>query len=172
MQTWLTIIGGLLVAVIIYEVIRRQILKRAALKIRLTGQRTADKAMQAAFAALASTMTVHEVDGAIHSVPVANVWGRGVMAFEYVLAVPGMTAIDLPEVRRLFNNQLQRYADQQQIAAFQSAGPALRVTDAWLRDGQLHVDIAYLMNEATLEYLKDLRRLDPSTHQQSESSHD
>jgi len=172
MQTWLTIIAGLLIAVIIYEVIRRQILKRAALKIRLGGQRTADGAMQAAFAVLASTMTVQEVSGAIHSVPVANVWGRGVMAFEYVLAAPGMTAIDLPEVRRLFNNQLQRYADQQQIVAFQAAGPALRVTDAWLRNGQLHLDIAYLMNEATLEYLEDLRRLNPSTRKKSETPGD
>ena len=46
--------------------------------------------------------------------------------------------------------------------AFREAGPALRVTDAWLRSGQLHLDIAYLMNEATLEYLEDLRRLNSS----------
>ena len=163
MQTWLTIIGGVLVAIIVYELLRRQVLKRAALKIRRAGQRTADQAMTAAFQVLANTMTVQEVAGAVHSVPVADIWGRGVMAFEYVLDAPGMVTADLPEVRRLFNNQLQEYAEQERIGAFQGAGPALRVTDAWLRSGQLHLDIAYLMNEATLEYLEDLRRLNPST---------
>lgn len=171
MQTWLTIIGGVLIAVIVYEVLRRQVLKRAALKIRRGGQRVADQAMAAAFKVLANTMTVQEVAGAIHSTPVADVWGRGVMAFEYVLDAPGMVAADLPEVRRLFNNQLQVYAKNNQVVAFQNAGPALRVTDAWLRSGQLHLDIAYLMNEATLEYLEDLRRLDPSTAKKQSWSH-
>ncbi|MGY5437890.1 hypothetical protein [Lactiplantibacillus argentoratensis] len=162
MQSWLTIIGGLLIAIVVYELLRRQVLKRAALKIRRAGQRTVDSAMAAAFKVLANAMTIQEVAGAIHSVPVADVWGRGVMAFEYVLDAPGMVAADLPEVRRLFNNELQVYAIHNQVAAFQEAGPALRVTDAWLRGGQLHLDIAYLMNEATLEYLEDLRRLNSS----------
>lgn len=159
MRTWITVIIGLLLAILIYEVLRRQVLKRTALKIRRAGQRTTDAAMQTALAQLASAVEVQTVHGTLHSVPVANVWGRGVMAFEYVLATPGMTAADLPEVRRLFNNQLQVYAQKAQLVAFQAAGPALRVTDAWLRDGQLHIDVAYLMNEATLEYLEDLRRL-------------
>lgn len=161
MRTWITIIVGLVVAIIIYEILRRQVLKRTALKIRQAGQRTADAAMTTALAQLASAVVVQEVGGTLHSVPVADVWGRGVMAFEYVLETPGMTAADLPEVRRLFNNHLQTYALQHQLTAFQAAGPALRVTDAWLRDGQLHVDVCYLTNEATLEYLEDLRRLDP-----------
>ncbi|MFB9769402.1 hypothetical protein [Lactiplantibacillus modestisalitolerans] len=159
MQTWLIIIGGILIAVIIYEILRRQVLKRAALKIRLAGQRTVDQAMQQALQTLAANVAVQEVAGLIHSVPVADVWGRGVMVFEYVLETPGMVTLDLPEVRRLFNNQLERVAAAQQLTAFQAAGPALRVTDAWLRDGQLHLDVAYLMNEATYEYLEDLRRL-------------
>jgi len=162
MQTWVTIIGGVLIALVVYELLRRQVLKRAALKIRRAGQRTVDSAMTASFKVLANAMTIQEVAGAIHSVPVADVWGRGVMVFEYVLDAPGMITADLPEVRRLFNNQLQEYAINNQIGAFQDAGPALRVTDTWLRSGQLHLDVAYLMNEATLEYLKDLRRLNPS----------
>ncbi|RRK11597.1 hypothetical protein D1831_01685 [Lactiplantibacillus garii] len=162
MWTIVTIIIGLIFAIIIYEILRRQVLKRTALKIRHAGQRTADGAMQTALTHLASAVEVQEVHGSLHSVPVADVWGRGVMAFEYVLETPGMVKADLPEVRRLFNNQFQRYADDQHITAFQNAGPALRVTDAWLRAGQLHVDVAYLMNEATLEYLDDLRRLNQS----------
>lgn len=162
MQSWLTIIGGVLMAIVVYELLRRQVLKRAALKIRRTGQRTVDSAMVAAFKVLANAMAIQEVAGAIHSVPVADVWGRGVMAFEYVLDAPGMVTADLPEVRRLFNNELQAYAIHNQVVAFREAGPALRVTDAWLRSGKLHLDIAYLMNEATLEYLEDLRRLNSS----------
>lgn len=34
MQSWLTIIGGVLMAIVVYELLRRQVLKRAALKIR------------------------------------------------------------------------------------------------------------------------------------------
>lgn len=52
------------------------------------------------------------------------------MAFEYVLDAPGMVTADLPEVRRLFNNELQAYAIHNQVVAFREAGPALRVTDA------------------------------------------
>jgi len=159
MSKWLIILVGLILAVSIYEVLRRQILKRAALKIRQAGQRTVDQAMVASLAQLSSVAKAQQVGGTLHSVPVAAVWGRGVMAFEYVIATPGMVAADLPEVRRLLNNQLQVYAQAKKITAYQSAGPALRVTDTWLRDGQLHLDVAYLMNEATLEYLEDLRRL-------------
>lgn len=159
MRTGITILIGLILAIIIYEILRRQVLKRTALKIRRAGQRTVDEAMMAALKTLASAISFQEVRGSLHSVPVANVWGRGVMAFEYVLETPGMTTDDLPEVRRLFNNQFQSYAAKHQLTAFQDAGPVFRVTDAWLRTGQLHVDVAYLMNEATLEYLEDLRRL-------------
>ncbi len=75
MQSWLTIIGGVLMAIVVYELLRRQVLKRAALKIRRAGQRTVDSAMVAAFKVLANAMTIQEVAGAIHSVPVADVWG-------------------------------------------------------------------------------------------------
>lgn len=159
MGKWITILVGLVLAIIIYEVLRRQVLKRTTAKIKLAGQRTVDTAMTAVLAQLASSVVAQQVSGNLHSAPVADVWGRGVMAFEYVLKTPGMTAVDLPEVRRILNNHLQAYARDEQLTAFQNAGPALRVTDTWLRDGELHVDVAYLMNEATLEYLEDLRRL-------------
>lgn len=159
MGKWLIILIGLILAVSIYEVLRRQVLKRVALKIKLDGQRTVDQAMVATLAKLKSVAKAQQVGGALHSVPVADVWGRGVMAFEYVIDAPGMTASDLPEIRRLLNNQLQDYTREEKIKAYEAAGPALRVTDTWLRDGQLHLDVAYLMNEATLEYLEDLRRL-------------
>ncbi|MFC6202400.1 hypothetical protein ACFP1L_11005 [Lactiplantibacillus nangangensis] len=161
MEKWLIILVGLILAVIIYEVLRRQVLKRAALKIRLRGQRTVDQAMSQILKQLSSTAVAQQVGGDLHSVPVADVWGRGVMAFEYVLEAPGMITTDLPEIRRILNNHLQAYARDEQLPAYQAAGPALRVTDAWLRSGQLHIDVAYLMNEATLEYLEDLRRLNP-----------
>jgi len=159
MGKWLILLIGLILAVSVYEVLRRQVLKRAALKIRLGGQRTVDQAMVVCLAKLSSVSKAQQVGGELHSVPVANVWGRGVMAFEYVIDAPGMLHVDLAEVRRLLNNQLQVYARDERVAAYQNAGPALRVTDTWLRDGQLHLDVAYLMNEATLEYLDDLRRL-------------
>lgn len=63
MQSWLTIIGGVLMAIVVYELLRRQVLKRAALKIRRAGQRTVDSAMVAAFKVLANAMTIQEVAG-------------------------------------------------------------------------------------------------------------
>ncbi|MFC6180132.1 hypothetical protein [Lactiplantibacillus daowaiensis] len=159
MSKWITILIGVLLAVLVYEILRRQVLKRSALKIRQQGQRTTDAAMLTVLTALKSAGTAQQVSGTLHSVPVADVWGRGVMAFEYVLETPGMVPADLHEVRKLLNNHLQAYAQDEGVTAFRDDGPALRVTDTWLRDGQLHVDVAYLMNEATLEYLEDLRRL-------------
>ncbi|WP_234002769.1 hypothetical protein [Lactobacillus sp. CBA3605] len=159
MGKWLTLLIGVILAIVIYEVLRRRVLKRAAFKIRLQGQRTADAAMTTVLQQLNSVTAAQTVSGAVHSAPVADVWGRGVMAFEYVLTAPGMVRADLPEIRRILNNHLQAYARDEQLATFQAGEPALRVTDTWLRAGQLHIDIAYLMNEATLEYLEDLRRL-------------
>ncbi|MFC6163861.1 hypothetical protein ACFP3T_04135 [Lactiplantibacillus dongliensis] len=159
MQKWLIILVGLILAVLVYEVLRRQVLKRTALKIRLQGQRTTDTAMATILRTLSSRTAAQQVSGQLHSVPVATVWGRGVMAFEYVIEAPGMTTADLHEIRKVLNNHLQAYAQDEQLSAWHDAGPALRVTDTWLRDGQLHLDVAYLMNEATFEYLEDLRRL-------------
>ncbi|WP_318765935.1 hypothetical protein [Lactiplantibacillus carotarum] len=63
MRTGITILIGLILAIIIYEILRRQVLKRTALKIRRAGQRTVDEAMMAALKTLASAISFQEVRG-------------------------------------------------------------------------------------------------------------
>lgn len=41
----------------------------------------------------------------------------------------------------------------------QSSSRAFIVTDTWLFEGKLHLDVAYLMNDATYEYVRDLKKI-------------
>lgn len=38
------------------------------------------------------------------------------------------------------------------------------ITDWWKYEGILHIDIAYLINEATVEYIKDLEKLNQNSN--------
>ncbi|WP_262314520.1 hypothetical protein [Lacticaseibacillus parakribbianus] len=145
---WLIAAVGvvLLLALLIWY---RAARKRRALRLFLTrSQQACDAAVTAALAALGWP---HEP--LVASTPVADVWGHGIAAFEYV-----MIAADSTPTRQALSQAL---AQAGTTAGLQAAtrGPALVVTDFWLRDGLLHVDVAYLVNQATAEYVEDVLRV-------------
>ena len=39
-------------------------------------------------------------------------------------------------------------------------GPIFVVSDIWLQEDILHIDISHLVNQATVSYLKDMRTLE------------
>lgn len=82
---------------------------------------------------------------------VADVWGKGVMAFEYVVDMP---QLNVEEQEWLTKENLTTALDQV------GAPTPLVITDWWEYEHQLHVDVANLMNEATKEYVADLEKLD------------
>ena len=82
----------------------------------------------------------------------SNVWGRNIYAFEYIISKDQSdeeshelidkikAAIESANVDKMFNHEVV-------------------LTDSFVRDNQVHVDLAYLLNAATYEYVLDMRQL-------------
>lgn len=158
-----TIIIGLVLAYLVYHYIHRLIIRRATAIVRNDAQQVTDQAMKNVLKQLvAEHKLASDQQTFIKSETVADVWGRGVMAFEYELPVSELTATQLPNLRRPVNNALGEYALANHIKRIKTDQPTFVVTDLWLFEQRLHIDIAYLVNEATIEYVQDLRKLNAS----------
>ncbi|TGD17855.1 hypothetical protein [Levilactobacillus suantsaiihabitans] len=157
------IVIGIIIALVIYIMIHRMIVQRATRMVRRNAQDETDVAVKAALQRLVNDDVLTEEECHITSaVTVADVWGRGVMAFEYAMPIGMDAKRRLPQLETAFNEALASFSADHDIKAV-VAGPAFVVSDIWLYEGQLHVDVAYLMNESTVEYLKDLKKLnDPA----------
>jgi hypothetical protein len=152
---------AIIIAVLVYEVIRREITKHATLIVRNDAQRNTDQAMKEAVKSLVTHQIVrpNEIDFG-ESQTVADVWGKGVMAFEYVLHSDLVEKIDLKQVHQVLNQGLAQYENDHQISRVPKAQEAFLVTDAWVYEQQLHIDVAYIINDATYQYIYDLKKID------------
>ncbi|WP_125546910.1 hypothetical protein [Levilactobacillus lindianensis] len=157
------IIIGIIIAIVVYEMIHRMIVQRATRIVRRSAQYDTDMAVKAALQRLVNDQVLSESEAQIRQAEtVADVWGRGVMAFEYSLPAAMDTERRLPELERALNTALASYSADHQIKSM-GTGSAFIVSDIWEYESQLHLDVAYLMNESTVEYLKDLKKLnDPA----------
>ncbi|WP_203641876.1 hypothetical protein [Levilactobacillus andaensis] len=157
------VIIGIIIAFIIYEMIRRMIVQRATRMVRRSAEDDTDVAVKAALQRLVNDDVLSEDECVLQPTEtVADVWGRGVMAFEYTMPSGIDTERRLPELEAAFNDALASFSADHQVKSV-VAGPAFVVSDIWVYEGHLHVDVANLMNESTVEYLKDLKKLnDPA----------
>ncbi|MFD1484275.1 hypothetical protein ACFQ5J_03395 [Lacticaseibacillus baoqingensis] len=86
----------------------------------------------------------------LRSQPVADVWGHGIMAFAYALPTA-----QPPVSQAAFATALKAVPAIPQTEAL----ARLVITDWWTRDALTHIDIAYVTNAATREYVEDVRRV-------------
>ena len=82
----------------------------------------------------------------------SNIWGRNIYAFEYVIAKCQTDELNdelINQIKESINeaNQSKRFNHE------------VVLTDSFVRDNQVHVDLAYLLNAATYEYVLDMRQL-------------
>lgn len=160
MPLFLIILIAVVIAIAIYVVIHYEITKHATLIVRKDAQETTDKAMKASLPILVnSNLLLFTEINFDQSETVADVWGRGVMAFEYILPVQDVVNDDLPLIKELLNRELTKYGYYSDVDRVAKAKTPFLVTDAWLYEQTLHLDIAYLMNDATYEYVHDLKKL-------------
>lgn len=159
----LILIVGLavVIAIIIYVAIHHEITKHATLIVRRSAQESTDEAMRTALPILAEQQLLQkdEVEF-LSSQTVADVWGRGVMAFEYILPIKSVVTDELKLITKVLDEQLIDYSQKNKIKRVQGSNYAFIVTDTWLFEGKLHLDVAYLMNDATYEYVRDLKKID------------
>lgn len=146
-------IAALLIVAIIYLAIHRVLINRATLIVRRQAENLTNEAVNAVLAEI-----FHRPLN-LQSQTVADVWGRGVMAFEYVLDQSMLEQAAGQLTVQSLNQALADYATDHQVARVKGAKETFRVTDWWTYERRLHIDIAYLMNEATREYVDDLKKV-------------
>ncbi|MBA2914077.1 hypothetical protein [Limosilactobacillus frumenti] len=153
---WIIVIAVVIVAVL-YVVVHRLLINRATIMLRRQAQQTTDQAVNAVISDLLGNSLN------LSSEIVADVWGKGVLAFEYSIDCQ-KARLDL-SMNQKFNrkqieDQLNQYAQQEDIRTLPNAKRTFVVSDWWTYEGRLHIDVAYILNEATNEYVADLKRLD------------
>lgn len=141
------------IVIILYLAIHRLLINRATMMVRNKAQEVTDFAVNDCLKSLLSW------ERTLSSQIVADVWGKGVLAFEYHFDYrkAGISLDDFTEEK--LATRLDEYAKQHQLQIAPKATKAFVITDWWTYEGILHIDVAYLVNEATVEYIDDLKRL-------------
>lgn len=82
----------------------------------------------------------------------SNIWRRNIYAFEYVIS-----KCQTDESNDELINQIKEAINEANESKRFNHDVVL--TDSFVRDNQVHVDLAYLLNAATYEYVLDMRQL-------------
>lgn len=150
------IIGILLIGLVIQRLCRN----RALRLLQNASQKVTDQAVQTAISQLvqqqqlpAATLTK------MRSQIIADVWGRGVLVFSYQLPLPTFTETQVKHLKPQLAQALVLAAQKQELTVFETAQTVFAISDIWLLKGQLHLDVAYLRNQATVNYVQDMRKL-------------
>ena len=146
---WLIIIS-IVIVVIIYELTHRILIKRATLIVQRRAQSITD---QIVFDVLNDKLNIHDCNQ--QSTLVSDIWGKGVLSFEYNIG----TVDSVPVTRDELERQLNQLAIERNVDFFQKAPQAFKITDWWQGKKKFHMDVTYLMNEASYEYVQDLHKL-------------
>lgn len=88
---------------------------------------------------------------------ISDVWGKGVMAFEYSLDAPEVKTNELDAIRDKLAEALNEYAERKKLEGLNGL-PCFVVSDIWIFAGVLHIDISHVVNQATADYLHDVTK--------------
>ena len=149
---WLVLLA-VIVVILIYVAVHRLLINRATLMLKNQAQSVTDQAVNDCL-----TLTGHSFS--LSSEIVADVWGKGVLAFEFHFTPAQYHLTHDQFSRDDLEKKLTEYAKQNQIQSFEKSSTVFKVTDWWTYENVLHIDVAYVLNEATREYIADLQRLD------------
>ncbi len=149
---WICLVAVVIV-IALYVAIHRVLINHATIMLRNQAQQTTDGAVNAGLQKLLKW------NRTLSSQLVADVWGKGVMAFEYHFNYRQLIDKGQAFTKAQLQKQLADYAQTQGLKAVKTGQPVFKVTDWWVYEGILHIDVAYLLNESTVEYVNDLRRL-------------
>lgn len=91
--------------------------------------------------------------------PIADIWGKGVLAFEYQGYLQRPDNLDLNAFRQALTVQLKLFAKEEHLTSEYSE-QVFVISDLWLKENTLHIDLAYVINRATASYIRDVSQLD------------
>lgn len=161
MELMIQIIIGLIAAFAVYNLIHYLFVTRPSRKRLLLAQRVSNEAVDASIKQLIDINKIATLgNDDLKSELIADVWGRGVMAFEYHIPVSKVQT-SIPNLKQLLSQTLADYGNTHHMHARikENDSPVFVVTDMWQLDDRLHFDVAYLINLTTIEYVDDLSRL-------------
>ncbi|MHC9532830.1 hypothetical protein ACVQ8P_03205 [Dellaglioa sp. BT-FLS60] len=90
---------------------------------------------------------------------VSKVWGKKVMVFEYQFKMKDPSKKEIEKIRKNFLDLFEEFEKMTFVKKNAEAKTAFEVTDLWYLEGILHLDVAYLANEETILYTKDLKKV-------------
>ena len=150
---WLVLLAVIAV-IIIYVVVHRLLINHATLILKNQAQSVTNEAVNNCLGQLSGQTF------SLSSEIVADVWGKGVLAFEFHFD-PAKYHLTKDQLNRnILEQKLTEYAKKNKVQAYKENSTIFKVTDWWTYENILHIDVAYVLNEATREYIADLRRLD------------
>ena len=160
MKFWLVILTAIVFIVIIVVIqyyIKNKELKRLQARSRKLTDDAMDKSMNEIDLEWFNHKNVRDIAG------VSDVWGKDVMVFEYSVELTQnqkFSSEKLNALKELLEKKLFNYAKQKKIQNMANKPPFI-VSDIWQLENILHIDVAYIMNEATYKYLNDIEKLEP-----------
>lgn len=156
-----TILIAIVVAVCLYLSIYHLIVRRNTNKAQSEALEQTNVAVKVALQRLADEHFIVSPATVLDANVIPDGWGRGVMAFEYLLLIDQVTDDQLPILRQRLNHILAEFCQDHHVpSAVEPGDSAFLVTDVWRHTKRIHLGVAYLVNEATIEYIQDLHRLD------------
>ncbi|WP_251546991.1 hypothetical protein [Limosilactobacillus caecicola] len=158
---WLVVVA-LIIVIVIYEAVHRSLLRRATMIVRQRAQTVTD---QIVLPVLDEHVGLDNCDR--QSQLVSDIWGKGVLSFEYNINVTTANQALVQELsRHQLENEFNQRASQAQVSYYHEAAVPFRITDWWQGKKQFHLDVTYLTNEASFEYVHDLQKLQESSTEQ------
>lgn len=150
------------VLVLLLVGVRRMIRQKA---LTLITKRSQEITNQAVTAVIGQVKTA-DFDGAkiattVDSTLPHRVWGKGITVFEFSFVAQTLAQDATQQIEALqhqLTDLLNDYAQAHNYERFQQS-PVFVVSDAWVLQGQLYLDVTNVTNLPTLKYLHDLNQL-------------
>lgn len=143
--------------IVIIVMVRRHSAKTTTSLLILNSQLPTNNAMRYAQQELDELFLIPKM---VSSTLVANIWGHGVMAFEFVFE--DLKVTNEKKDILLIEEKLNEYADKKNLKAYEKGNMVFKITDFWqskVDSNNWHIDVAYIVNEVTLEYTHDIEKL-------------
>lgn len=163
MKFWLVILTAI-VFIVIIVVIQYYIKNKELKRLQARSRKLTDDAMDKSMNEIDLEWFNQNNHKNVRDIAVvSDVWGKDVMVFEYSVELTQnqkFSSEKLNVLKELLEKKLFNYAKQKKIQNMANKPPFI-VSDIWQLENILHIDVAYIMNEATYKYLNDIEKLEP-----------
>ncbi|MYZ64185.1 hypothetical protein FYL09_03385 [Lactobacillus salivarius] len=163
MKFWLVILTAI-VFIVIIAVIQYYIKNKELKRLQARSRKLTDDAMDKSMNEIDLEWFNQNNHKNVRDIAVvSDVWGKDVMVFEYSVELTQnqkFSSEKLNALKELLEKKLFNYAKQKKIQNMANKPPFI-VSDIWQLENILHIDVAYIMNEATYKYLNDIEKLEP-----------